>query len=128
MEKFKNIKVVCMLFMLIVTCSFFVNTCFAQSNLGSGFNEGIINDVESKGIESPFAPQMNKIWGTVMYVLQIASVAGVIITGLRYMFASAEQRANMKKATIYTIIGIVMVFAFSTFMSFMLESIGEVLQ
>lgn len=51
-----------------------------------------------------------KIWGTVKVIVQILSVAAIVFTGLRYMFASADGRADIKKQTVILIVGAVLVF------------------
>lgn len=54
---------------------------------------------------------MNKVWGTVQAVVQVLAVAAVVIAGIRYMFASADAKADIKKQTIIIIVGAVLVFA-----------------
>lgn len=51
-----------------------------------------------------------KIWGTVKVIVQIAAVAAVVITGVRYMLASADGKADIKNQTIILIVGAVLVF------------------
>ena len=50
------------------------------------------------------------IWATAKVIIQILSVAAIVFTGLRYMFASADGKADIKKQTTILIIGAVLVF------------------
>ncbi len=54
------------------------------------------------------------VWATVVLIARILAFAAIIFAGIRYMFASAEQKADIKKGLIYLVIGAVLVFA-STF-------------
>lgn len=51
------------------------------------------------------------IWGTVVTVVQILAIAAIVIAGVRYMFASADSKADIKKQTVVLIAGAVLVFA-----------------
>lgn len=50
------------------------------------------------------------VWKTVVTIVQIASVACVVFAGLRYMFSSSDQRADIKQGLMYLTIGAVLVF------------------
>ena len=65
-------------------------------------------------------------WGTVLSVLQILAFAAVVIAGVRYMFASADQKADIKKGMIYLIIGAILVFASSTIIKVVVNATNEV--
>ena len=56
----------------------------------------------------------NNIWGTVLTIAQILAFAAIVFAGVRYMFASADQKADIKKGLIYLVIGAILVFAAST--------------
>jgi succinate dehydrogenase/fumarate reductase cytochrome b subunit len=51
------------------------------------------------------------IWNTVAIVLQIAAIAAIVVAGVRYMFASANEKANIKTQTITLVVGAILVFA-----------------
>lgn len=53
----------------------------------------------------------DKVWGTIVAVVQILAIAAIVIAGVRYMFASADAKADIKKQTIILIVGAVLVFA-----------------
>ncbi len=68
----------------------------------------------------------NKIWGTVLLILQMAAIAAVVIAGIRYMFASADQKAEIKKSMIGLVIGAILVFAASIVLQFIVNVTNEV--
>lgn len=76
-----------------------VNTEFP--NTGSG-----IKKVEDIG---------ERVWSTVVFVVRILAFAAIVFAGVRYMFASADQKADIKKGLVFLVIGAVLVFA-STFL------------
>lgn len=51
------------------------------------------------------------IWATVSTIIQILAIAAIIIAGVRYMFASADTKADIKKQTIILVAGAILVFA-----------------
>lgn len=69
----------------------------------------------------------NKIWGTVTLILQIAAVAAVVFAGVRYMFASADTKADIKKQMVILVIGAVLVFGATTVINFIVTVTNEVL-
>lgn len=69
---------------------------------------------------------VNKIWGSVLLILQILAVAAIVIAGVRFMFASADQKAEIKKQLIILVVGAVLVFAASTLVQFLTKVASEV--
>ena len=61
------------------------------------------------------------IWSTVVLVVQILAIAAVVFAGLRYMFASANVKANIKKELSYLILGAILVFATTTVVQFVVN-------
>ena len=88
-----------------------------ENALGTGalneINKNFSNGAGS-GRYSKFNSAKSNIWGVLLTVLQVASIAGVIFAGVRYMFASSDSKADMKKSMIYLIIGMVIVFSAAT--------------
>ncbi len=80
---------------------------------------GIISPVFGVTVADPGAgtPSPNvsnitsKVWGTIVTVVQVAAIAAIVFAGVRYMFASADQKADIKKQTVILIVGAVLVFA-----------------
>lgn len=67
-----------------------------------------------------------KMWSTVLVIIQVLAVAAVVFAGLRYMFASADQKADIKKQLIILVIGAVLVFGASTVLSVIANVTKEV--
>ena len=55
-----------------------------------------------------------KIWATIASVVQVLAIAAVVFAGLRYMFAGADQKADIKKGLGILALGAVLVFAATT--------------
>ncbi len=53
----------------------------------------------------------NNLWATVSAVVQILAVLAVVVAGVRYMFASADTKADIKQQTVILVVGAVLVFA-----------------
>ena len=66
-------------------------------------------------------------WATVIIVAQILSVAAVVFAGVRYMFASADQKADIKKSMSVLALGSVLVFGATMVLKFIMDSATEIL-
>lgn len=119
-------KIICILMIVFtITSSFYyvfgadvmLTGDTSSGNFGSGFDPGQIpggniNSVgKTKGI-------FDNIFTTILFFIQMASVAGIIICGIRYMYASADSKADIKKSMLPLVIGIILVFCASTVVSF----------
>lgn len=62
---------------------------------------------------------VNRVWGVILTVLQVAAIAAVIFAGVRYMFASADSKADIKKQMIWLAVGAILVFGASTVIGFL---------
>ena len=104
----KNMKkIVKILPVLVMVCLVF-NSVFAinADTLGDAISggsgaEGITNTAKN-------------IWDTVATIVQILSIAAVVFAGLRYMFASADQKADIKKSMGILAVGALLVFGATT--------------
>ncbi len=65
---------------------------------------------------------VGKTWNTVSIVVQVIAVAAVVFAGVRYMYASAEKRADIKRGLSYLAIGAVFVFAAATVARFIVRA------
>ncbi len=112
----KFIKIFTLLFIIaVIMISLNVSYCA----LGDGFDQ---NNIQTGTASSNLVSPMQKIWGVVLTVLQVASVSGIILAGVRYMFASADQKADLKKSMPALVIGIILVFSASTVIKFIVNS------
>lgn len=83
-------------------------------------------ETEIDGRYDKFNNALYRIWGAVLVVLQIASVAGVIFVGLKYMFASSDVKADLKKNMINLVIGMIIVFGASTVVGFVTGTFTDI--
>lgn len=110
------LRVVPIIFVLVVV---FTTSVFASSPITPELNTG--ND--SIGSVDNVA---NSIWNTVALILQIAAIAAIVIAGVRYMFASADTKADIKKQMVVLVIGAVLVFGATTVIQFITTVTNEV--
>jgi len=66
----------------------------------------LTNPSGSIGLEN----NVSKIWGTVLTIMRILAVAAIVFAGVKYMFASAESKADIKGGLIGLVIGAILVF------------------
>lgn len=118
----KGIKIL----FICALCAMLFNTqiVFAEQNYrpvdpSGGNTSNTIEDVVT-GVD--------KVWSSILLIVQIVSVACVVLTGVRYMFASADQKADLKKGVMYLIIGATFVFAASTVIRFIFNVGNSVIQ
>lgn len=99
-------------------------------------NEVYVNTPTQEKIESgeeikgdhryeKFNTALSKIFGVLIVTLQVASMAGIIFAGVRYMFASADSRADLKKGLIHLAIGMIIVFGASSVVGFVTGTFNE---
>lgn len=69
---------------------------------------------------------VSRVWGTVLTILQICAVGAIVFAGVKYMFASAENKAEIKNGMIGLVVGAILVFAASTVVQFILKATKEV--
>lgn len=67
------------------------------------------------------------IWSTIALILQIAAIAAIVFAGVRYMFASADTKADIKKQMVILVVGAVLVFGASTVVQFIMGITNEAL-
>lgn len=66
------------------------------------------------------------IWSTVTLILQILAVAAIVFAGVRYMFASADAKADIKKQLVILVLGAVLVFGASTIIQIIVKVTNDV--
>ena len=106
----KKFIVVFLFFVLILSTS---QSIFAAT-------ESISSEIDlsnNKGIMTGTGNITTNIWSTIITIVQILAVAAVVFAGVRYMFASADAKADIKKQTVILVVGAVLVFGASTIAS-----------
>lgn len=117
MNKKIIIKMVSIVFVLFIV----VTNVFG---FGDGFDPNIIpGGMPVADIKTP----VQKIWGSFSLIIQVCAVGGIIFTGIRYMFAPADAKGEMKKTLPFLIIGIVIVFASPYVINFIVKVVDEVM-
>lgn len=127
MKKSRKIFATVLPILMLVAVMF---VSFAPSIMAAGNDGGvqdIINKANTDGVAS-IDTATNRVWSTVLTILQIAAVAAIVIAGVRYMFASAEQKADIKNGMVILILGAVLVFGASTVVQFILTASKEIMQ
>lgn len=68
----------------------------------------------------------NNVWGTVITIAQILAFAAIIFAGVRYMFASADSKADIKKQLVILVVGAVLVFGASTVVQILMSVVDDI--
>ena len=111
-------KRILVIILLVVIVSSVYTCVFARFDDGPGLEDFKPSQPNSTDIgNTTLATKTKDIWATVVVLVQITSVATVVFAGLRYMFASADQKADIKQGLIYLTIGAVLVFGATTIIS-----------
>jgi type IV secretory pathway VirB2 component (pilin) len=61
---------------------------------------------------------VKKVWNSVALILQVLAIAAVVFAGVKYMFASADSKADIKKGMGALAIGAILVFGATTVINF----------
>ena len=115
----KAIIVVIMLLMVIFSNTKPIMAVNDVEEPNSGWTS---NDVAGKDI----GKSANNIWATIVLVLEVVSVTLFLITGIRYMFASADQKADLKKSMFATVLGVILVFGTTYVVKFFMTVSSEI--
>ncbi len=125
------ILVVCLVFNTapVIACS--TGSTGGSSGGSSGGGNGTnlsIPDSISGTASSTISDAAGNTWATVTTIVQILAIAAVVFAGLRYMFASADQKADIKKSLGTLAIGAILVFCAATVLRFIQTSAGEIIE
>lgn len=132
-DKIKKIRLSTVFSILFLTLAIMVSfdtkiyadPTVTQKNVGTEFNYGQI-PVSGNPMDNKLKKSFKNIWASLVTILQIAAVAGIVFAGVRYMFASAEAKADIKSSMIHLIIGMAIVFAASTLIKVVIEVFNQV--
>ncbi len=124
MKKSRKIFATVLPILMLVAVMFvsFAPSIMAEGNATVDKVNGLANGSGVNSIDT----SVKKVWSTVLTILQIAAVAAIVIAGVRYMFASADQKADIKKGMIGLVIGAVLVFAASTVVQFIVTATNQI--
>ena len=129
----KNKIISLILFSFVAINVLFSSNIFAvdkSTSVGTGFNPGLIDTTQKNPLDynADIRGSVYRIAGSVITILQIAAVAGIVVCGVRYMFTSSEQKADIKKSMISLVIGCVIVFATSTVVQFIINAFDQTIK
>ena len=103
----KKIMICLMMAVMLVTANVYAaNAAFPNESGSVGRLETVVGNT----------------WQTASTVIQVLAVACVVFAGVRYMFASAEKRADIKRGLSFLIIGSVFIFAAATVARFIVSA------
>lgn len=114
MKKLIKILPVMMVVCMVFTSVFAIGTDFSNLDQNQAGATTITNAAGS-------------IWATVVTIVQILAIAAVVFAGLRYMFASADQKADIKKSMGTLAIGAVLVFGATLVVQFIANATNEII-
>ena len=105
MKKIINKKNVIKLLSILVLV-IILESNFAYAELGNGLN--ILNQVttENYNVNEPILNPVIKVAGTLLTLFQILGLGGVVYMGVKYMYAGAEDKGQIKKTLIWVVVGV----------------------
>ncbi len=95
-----------------------------DDNLGNGFDYSNIPSGEK--IPGQILSPVQRIWNTILSLIRIAAFAGIIFAGVRYLYTSADQKADIKKSLVPLVIGMVLVFASTIVIQFLVTLFTQI--
>lgn len=76
-------------------------------------------------VHSGFETRGGEVWNTVKLIIQVVAIGIFLFTGIKYMYASADQKADLKKSLIMTFIGVALVFGLTIVVDFVQDVAAE---
>ena len=113
MKKFNRII---MVLMVVIIAGLFVAPVLAVAD-PSPITSTIPSTVGDESIGSVDSA-VGKAWNTIKLILQILAIAAIVFAGVRYMFASADQKADIKKSMGILAVGAALVFGATLIIDF----------
>lgn len=121
MKKSKKIFLRVLPIVMVLMVVFTTNIFAANAGFGSFSNNMSVEaNTNTNAVKS-----VNKVWGVILTILQVAAIAAVVFAGVRYMFASADSKADIKKQMIWLVVGAILVFGASTVIGFLTGTFKE---
>ena len=97
-------------FMILLITMLCIQTVSAE--LGNGLDNTLLNTVTQNNdtITSKFSNTFSNVFGTIFMILKVLGVAGIVVTGVKYMYASGNDKGQIKQSLIYIVIGTIFIF------------------
>lgn len=129
---FKKIIASLIVVCLVVSTSFMVNACggsgsSSTDDIPAGKSPNFPSATSPSGSAAQLETAIGNTWATMAFVVQTLSIGCVVVLGLRYMFASADKRADIKHGLTMVVIGATFVFCAATVARFVVDAGKEIL-
>lgn len=121
----KIMKILPVVFVMLIMCVSIFTSVFANNAGTKGVNTDF--PISNYNI-STINKGASRLWGSILTILQFVAFGAIVFAGIKYMFASADQKAEVKKSLGILAIGALLVFAASTIVSFIVSAAEEVIQ
>ncbi len=108
--------------LLVLVLFVSVQPVFADINT----NQTPSNPYNENKVDKNMSKMANRVWNTVANIVRMVAVGCIVFAGLRYMFSSADQKADIKQGLIYLAIGSVLVFGASYVLEFVVKMFDDV--
>lgn len=108
---------------LLVACVFFFGWQYIRDIILIGNGTQLFISDPTDGYENIFA----RLLGVVTMIIKVAAIAGVIYVGVRYIFAGAGGKAELKDKSGYFIIGIILTFCSVTVLTVFSKALQDLL-
>ena len=119
----KSKKIILRLIPVLLLCLTIVSATCGTVVFADG---GVLIEYPEAGDEITNVTSLAKnIWSTVTVVAQIIAFVAIIFAGIRYMFASADAKADIKKQTVILVVGAIFVFGASTVVQLLMNIFNE---
>lgn len=128
MKKSKKIilRSIPVLIMLMVLFANFGGIFGASTSSKGGVSTDYPSTASGVSEISAITTLAGSLWKTVLTIAQVVAFIAIIFAGIRYMFASADTKADIKKQTIILVVGAIFVFGASTIVSILMSIVNQV--
>lgn len=82
------------------------------------FFSGIGNEIQNTTNANTL---VNNVWATVAAVVQVLCIAGIVFIGLRYMFADAVKKADIKNQAVMVVLGLMLTLSAIPILNFVIN-------
>ena len=125
----KAVKILNFVFTIIVIIGVSTQVMAStQSTLGNGLNSNVLTDVtkQDNTLFNKLNSPISKVYGSFMLICKILGVAGIMVNGVRYMYASSNDKAKIKQSLIFVVIGTIFIFATDVVVRIVVGSWGDI--
>lgn len=98
-----------------------------NSELGNGFDQGIIEGLKNQNTNPVFSDQIYRIWNTFKWCVWVLSFVGIFAAGVRYIFAGVDAKADLKQGLGKLVIGIIFVDLASLIIEFIVKVFYDII-